>query len=442
MIDNCKIVLVSPRSLHAWECLGLGYLASYSYKFGYRPEQYRFFSGEFDSDKEIIVGCENAEIVGFSLTSFQIAHALSLVREVKKINPRVKIVWGGYAVSGLTKRQLLEMYGDDVDYFVQGPGEESWVEILSNRNALRVIRKSLMTDLNQIPFPDRDLIRIDRNFEKLRQKREGRKTSMEMQRGGCPYRCIFCAAGSFSRTPGRSRTADNIIDEMQILRDRYGMDRDSMVLMCDAEIFLTPEMYKMAELKIQRSIEFKFGMNLVASTILKPAARRVLGKMVEAGCGEVWMGVESDPSLMYLTGKPITPDQVREAFRITREMGLTRRAYFILGFTPEETEQTILNRISFIEELDPDMVSFSIYVPVPGSPGYNHELHKHIDYDNSCEYFNTYTRTKTLSNENLQYWQRYLVRYFKDRITYRQQENWTDTGITIKDRLGRSGMES
>ena len=44
-------VLVSPRSLHAWESLGLGYLASYSYKFGFRREHYRFFSGEFEDPR-------------------------------------------------------------------------------------------------------------------------------------------------------------------------------------------------------------------------------------------------------------------------------------------------------------------------------------------------------------------------------------------------------
>ncbi len=437
--DKCKIVLVSPRSQHAWECLGLGYLASYSYKFGIRPEQYSFFSAEFDSDDEIIASCEDADVVGFSLTSFQVGHALSLVREIENINPRARIVWGGYAVSGLTEPQLLEMYGGHVDYFVQGPGEESWVEILSNPIAQRVIRKPLMAHLNEIPFPDRDLIRIDRNFEKLRKLGEGHKTSMEMQRGGCPFGCIFCAAGSLTRMHGRSRTAENIVDEMRVLRDKYGMDRESMVLMCDAEIFVTPEMQKMAELKIRRGIEFKFGMNVVASTILKPSARRALEKMVEAGCTEVWMGVESDPSLMHLTGKPITPEQVKEAFRITKEMGLIRRAYFILGFTPEETEQTILNRIPFIEELDPDVVGFTIYIPVPGSPGYNHDLHKHIDYDNSCEYLNTYTRTKALSNDDLQYWQKYLVQYFQDRITYRQLNNKTNSMTIIKERAGRSG---
>ena len=55
------------------------------------------------------------------------------------------------------------------------------------------------------------------------------------------------------------------------------------------------------------------------------------------------------------------------AFRITKELGLIRKGYFILGFTPNETEDTIKERISFIEEIDPDEVGFTIYIPVPGT---------------------------------------------------------------------------
>jgi radical SAM superfamily enzyme YgiQ (UPF0313 family) len=199
-------------------------------------------------------------------------------------------------------------------------------------------------------------------------------------------------------------------------------------------------MEEVARLKREREIAFRFGMNVVCSTIVQPHTRRVLDRLAGAGLAEVWMGVESDPTLMHLTGKPITPAQVREAFRITREMGLVRRAYFILGFTPEETEETILNRIPFIEELDPDVVGFTIYIPVPGSPGYDHARHRDIDYDASCEYFNSFTRTRTLSNADLVYWQRYLVDHFTARIAYRQRSGAAEPALALKARPGRSGL--
>ena len=438
--DKLQIVLIAPKSEHSWESLGLGYIAAYSYLFGFRPEQYSFFHGQFDSDDAIVAGCEQADWVAFSLTTFQTGTALRLMARIRRVNAKARFVWGGYAVNGLSDAQLLEMFGASVDYFVQGPGEEGWLELLLNPHPHRIIRKPLMKDLNRAPFPDRELIRVDRHFEKLRALGEGRKTSMEMQRGGCPFNCIFCAARSFSRTHGASRSAENIVAEMESLRDDYGMDRQSMVLMCDAEIFLTPEMAKMAELKIQRGVEFGFGMNVVASTVIQPATRRVLEKMVQAGCREVWMGVESGPSLMPLTGKPNTPEQLREAFRITRDLGLVRKGYFILGFTPEETKETILERISFIEELDPEEVGFSLYIPVPGSLDYRHETHRGIDYGASCEYHNDYTSTRTLSNADLHHWQRHLVRYFQDKAAYRQKTAQGSPGTTVKKLAGRSGQ--
>lgn len=432
-----RFVLIRPRSIHQWEALGVGYLASYSYKYGdgIKKDDYAFFDGSFDSDEVIVDGCRDAEVIGFSLTSFSVDAALGLMEKIKKINNKAKIVWGGYAVNGFSEGKLLEKWGDRVDYFLQGPGEESWLEVILGKAHKRVIRKQIMANLDSIPFPDRELIKIDRHFEKLKNLGEIRKTSMELQRSVCPFNCIFCAGSSFAKPNRRTRTAENIVDEMIELRDRWGMDEDSMVLTCDAEVFLTPDMFKMAELKIKNEIKFKYGINVVASMILQPDERRTLEKMQESGLTEVWMGVEAGPSLMKETGKPITPEKVKEAFRITKEMGLVRKAYFILGFTPKETEDTIKERIAFIEAIDPDEVGFTIYIPVPGSRDYNDEIHSTINYAASDEYQNTFTHTDTLSNEDLHYWQDYLVNYFKDKAAWRQNP---DKNKSLR-KPGRSG---
>lgn len=433
---GARFVFIRPKSIHQWEALGVGYLAAYSYKYGgYSREDYAFYDGHFDSDEEIVDGCKTAEIIGFSLTSFSVDAALGLIEAIKKVNGTAKIVWGGYAVNGFSEAKLLERWGDQVDYFLQGPGEESWLEVISGKADRRVIRKQIMPNLDNIPFPDRELIRIDRHFEKLKNMGEIRKTSMELQRSVCPFDCIFCAGSSFAKPNRRTRTAKNMIGEMIELRDKWAMDKNSMVLTCDAEVFLTPDMYEMAELKIRNEIEFKYGMNVVASMILKPEERRILERMQESGLTEVWMGVESGPTLMKETGKPITPEKVKEAFKITKEMGLIRKGYFILGFTPNETEETIKERISFIEEIDPDEVGFTIYIPVPGSRDYNDEVHSGINYAASDEYQNTFTRTNTLTNEELHYWQDYLVKYFSDKAAWRQNPDKNKTLLNP----GRSG---
>lgn len=431
-----RFVFIRPKSIHQWEALGVGYLAAYSYKYGgFSRKDYAFFDGCFDSDETIVEGCREAEVIGFTLTSFSVDAALGLIKKIKAVNTTAKIVWGGYAVNGFSEEKLLEKWGGKVDYFLQGPGEESWLEVISKKATNRVIRKQIMENLDAIPFPDRELINIDRHFEKLKNMGEIRKTSMELQRSVCPFNCVFCAGSSFAKPNKRTRTAQNIVNEMIELRDQWGMDEKSMVLTCDAEVFLTSDMYEMAELKIKNGVKFKYGINVVASMILNPEERRTLEKMQESGLTEVWMGVEAGPSLMKETGKPITPEKVKEAFRITKEMGLIRKGYFILGFTPKETEDTIKERISFIEEIDPDEVGFTIYIPVPGSRDYNEEIHSMIDYAASDEYQNTFTKTDTLSNADLHYWQDYLVNYFKDKAAWRQNP---DKNKSLRN-PGRSG---
>lgn len=435
-----RFVFIRPKSIHQWEALGVAYLAAYSYKYGgFSPKDYSFFDGIFDTDESIVLGCCDAEFIGFTLTSFSTDEALRLMKKIKIINPMAKIVWGGYAVNGFTEKRLIEKWGDDVDYFLQGPGEESWLEVISGKAENRVIRKQIISDLDRIPYPDRKLIKIDRHFEKLRKLGEIRKTSMEMQRSVCPFDCIFCAGSSFAKPNKRTRTAENIVGEMVELRDKWGMNKDSMVLMSDAEVFLTPDMYDMAKLKMERGVEFKYGMNVVASMMLSIEQRKTLEKMQESGLTEVWMGVESGPSLMKETGKPITPEKVKEAFRITKEMGLIRKAYFILGFTQNETEETIKERIPFIEELEPDEVGFTIYIPVPGSRDYDEARHMDINYMVSDEYENDFTSTKTLSNADLHYWQKYLVDYFHDKAVWRQNSNKNRELLAKKQMPGRSG---
>ena len=65
---------------------------------------FSFYSGFFDSDEEIIRGCKNADIIGFSCTSPQIKHALSLAKAIK--NDKNYIVFGGVHPSALPEDTL------------------------------------------------------------------------------------------------------------------------------------------------------------------------------------------------------------------------------------------------------------------------------------------------------------------------------------------------
>jgi len=93
--------------------------------------------------------------------------------------------------------------------------------------------------------------------------------------------------------------------------------------------------------------------------------------MRRAGCDAIAYGVESaNPAGLDFIGKNTTPEQAREAFRLTREAGIRTMGYFILGI-PTETYDDALRTIRFAIELRADYAQFSALSPLVGS-----ELHR------------------------------------------------------------------
>jgi magnesium-protoporphyrin IX monomethyl ester (oxidative) cyclase len=96
--------------------------------------------------------------------------------------------------------------------------------------------------------------------------------------------------------------------------------------------------------------------------------RKMLTMMKESGCYEITMAIESGNQkvLNDLIRKPLKLDKAREINRVARELGISRFAYFIIGF-PGETKEQIMDTIKFARELRLDLGVIFIYNPLPGS---------------------------------------------------------------------------
>jgi radical SAM superfamily enzyme YgiQ (UPF0313 family) len=68
--------------------------------------------------------------------------------------------------------------------------------------------------------------------------------------------------------------------------------------------------------------------------------------------------------------KRVTLDQIRTAFRITREEGMQSCGSFILGY-PGETLDEMRQTIRFACELGADYAQFCVLTPYPGTPIYD-----------------------------------------------------------------------
>lgn len=78
-----------------------------------------------------------------------------------------------------------------VDAVVVGEGEEAFLDILKG-NKEKIVKKPYLKDLDLLPFPDRALIKQERNIQQAVRDNGYRIASILSSRG-CPYGCVFSA---------------------------------------------------------------------------------------------------------------------------------------------------------------------------------------------------------------------------------------------------------
>jgi radical SAM superfamily enzyme YgiQ (UPF0313 family) len=400
-----KIVLVQPRTFHTWEALNIGYLAAYVKM--HAVADLEFYSGFFDTDEAIVSAGSTADIVGFSVTSPQFKHALALARTIKKKNSRTWIVFGGVHPSVLPDEVLATGL---VDAVVTGEGEKAFLSIVEGDRSPK-ISAPFIENLDELPMPDRFLIKQERNIAQAYQDNGIRIASIFSSRG-CPQRCMFCASHCVWTRRVRFRSPENVLEEFEkVVKD---LKIDFIKFSDDTFTVRKSLVQKFCEGKIRNKNTTPWGCNIRVEI-----DKETLEIMKAANCKEVWIGVESgSPKILEQMKKGITVEQVRRVFEITHEMGFYRRAYMLLGM-PEESIEDIKLSESLVQEIKPEAVGFTILAPYPGTSFYDAEQHKNVDWSAVDEYGNDMTRTRSLTNQDLKREQARLVSVFSDRLVYR-----------------------
>jgi anaerobic magnesium-protoporphyrin IX monomethyl ester cyclase len=413
-----KIVFVQPNvgfKGHTWEALGIGYLISYLKKNYTGKLDVGFYSGFYDSDEQIISACNNADIIGFGCTSPQYKHALNLARQVKKTNNH--ITFGGIHPTVLTDLILKE---ECVDSVVVGEGEKAILQLVEDIANGKNVRKSryaadYITNLDDIPFPDRTAIKNERNIMQAFRDEGIRITSMLASRG-CPFQCSFCCSRNVWSSETRFRSPGNLLDEA----DRLVNDWNVQFLKFSDDTFTVNKqrVLDFCKLKIERKITVPYGANAHINTI----DEELLKHLAESGCQELWYGVESgSPRILKEMHKSTNIRKIKEVFKLTKEYGIKTRAYFLLGI-PSETLEDIEMTEKLCDEIQPDMVGFTLLAPFPTNEYYDHKTMVDWDWSTFDEYSNDWVSTKTISNQELKNIQKRLVEKYQKVATFRQRQ--------------------
>ena len=406
-----KVVLIRGRWHSVWENLASGYLYSYTQDLA---DDYRFFDGYFDADEAIIESCVDADVVGFTGTTSQMKWNLDIASSIKRENPRVWIVMGGYGPSAEPAKWIGRW---PIDCLVTGDGEESWRQILQGRRE-RLIYNPPIMDLDSIPFPDREFIKVERCIQ-IAKKEEGRRVTSVLGNRGCLRRCKFCLDGIPSKNLPmqtiygaklRERSVSNIADEMERVVAAHNIE---FMKFADPEVNTRSGRTKeLAEELIKRRWDIPWGGNF----LVNPFDEKDAELLYRAGCREAWFGLESgSQKILKSVGKGTSVATARRALKAAKEAGLMRRSYVLLG-TPLETLETIGETESLIDEVRPDTVSFSILAPYPGTEYYDESKHANLPWDSIDEYSGSVTLC-SLSAEQLNIERQRLLNKYRGNLS-------------------------
>jgi len=359
-----------------WIPLSLAYVASYLRENGNCIELVDCQATEINSDcltNQIV--CFKPDLIVISTGFPSIKGDVHAVEKIRNSIPEVKIAVIGMYPTLLGKRCLDEY--PNIDFAVIG--EPEWVvckladsiekvkplsEIkgLAYRNGNELVvnqpQNYLDNDINALPFPARDLLEND--SYRLAGSND-KFTHINIARG-CPYKCEFCTASEYNGKSFRKRNIESIISEIDecITRydirnfvfwfEEYSFDHTFAVGLCDA------------------IIQKKYQINWFARSRVDNLTLRLLQKMKESGCKGLSLGIESSSQhILDNVQKEITVEQITDAIRIAKQIGISTTGHFIFGL-PGETQETADETIRFAKNSGLDFAQFYCAVPYPNTP--------------------------------------------------------------------------
>jgi anaerobic magnesium-protoporphyrin IX monomethyl ester cyclase len=369
VVAEMKIALVNPGKSGTSTAMpmGLGYLAAVIRERGH-DVVVKDMEVEPEGLEEFLLK-ENPDMIGITISTPLFPLAKNIIKKIKTVLPETTLLVGGSHVTAV-KEEMLKI--PEVDIAVYGEGEITFLEILESKPLEKILgivyregnsvitnpSRPFIQNLDKLPFPAWDLFPLSKY--KIHPPYGKSKKFMNMITSrGCPYRCAYCSkvwGHSF-----RGMSPERVFKEIKHLYDNYGIrefrfyDDDFTMDMKRAE--------KICDLITESDIKISWS----CTTRVNLVNKRLLEKMKKSGCFLISYGIESgSQEILDTIRKGYTIDQVRNAFRWTKEVGIRILGYVILGL-PGETEETISDSIKLIKEINPDFCSWGILSIYPNT---------------------------------------------------------------------------
>jgi len=326
----------------------------------------------------------NFDVIGITAMSTQYDYVKWLAAEIRK-RTNVPIILGGLLA---TYSPHVALNHSAVDICVLGEGERTAVELIDCINSLHTVKgiafkengeivttapRDYIEDLDSLPLPAYDLFPMDVYTKtrfyihdpstKIFKKRFSFATMGVLTGRGCPYDCNFCSK-SFRGL--RLKSVDRIIEEIEFLQDRFGVEGvhfiDELLIVNKKRGCELAD--KIAPLKVTWDAQGR----------VNTVDRDLLVKLKQAGCVAIGFGIESgSDEILRNMNKRITAEQSFKVVKATQEVGLHVKVQLIMGY-PGETRETVQDTVDLFARLNHPGRRFSLILPLPGSALYDKAL--------------------------------------------------------------------
>jgi radical SAM superfamily enzyme YgiQ (UPF0313 family) len=389
-----KILLINPNPRDQFEAaaiirsvpLGLLYIAAALRRAGYGHIEI-LDAKVHDLDHKDIIARVNRfvpDLVGISSMSTEALETHKLAGIIKATNIGCKIVIGGaYATSS----PELIIKDPNIDFVVIGEGERTVCELAGalemdrdvsgisglafKKNGVPDInsRRTVIEDIDSIPFPAWDLVDMEKYFSFTYRHAQNHIPASHrlvpvFTSRGCPFGCVYCHNIFGKRI--RLRSVENVLREIELLAERYTPGEIEIV--DDIFNFDLARAKRICDEIIKRGIKIKFSF---------PNGLRVDGmdeelivKLKEAGTHLVYYAIETaSPDIQKRIGKNLDLEKAREIIRLTVRQGITTGGFFMFGF-PKETKEEMLETIRFAKTMPFHFANFFHVTPRRNTPLY------------------------------------------------------------------------
>lgn len=321
-----------------------------------------------------------ASIYGVSLASMQMPHGIAIAEELRRREPDALVVAGGSHASSLP-----DEVAEHFDVVVTQEGEEVFAGLVLDwisgrpcdartRHRQRrtdprvtglVIQGVQVKPLDRLPFPARQLLDFDRYVRKV----AGANATNIITTRGCPARCNFCQQESLWGSGLRIQSTERILAEVDAIYDQTGI-RNLLFLDDSLTARKRADMLALCEGLKERHVKWRGWTR--ANLVVRQGEQVVLDAMAKSGCQAICVGVEAGTDrVLDGVGKGTSVAQNREAIARIKAAGMYARTSIMVG-NPGETWDDVLALVDFIAETQPDDWILSSYVPLPGTPAWDH----------------------------------------------------------------------